>query len=844
MEDFEKLGVFYLGREYDVAKRAPKQDLLLYASKDLTTHAVCVGMTGSGKTGLCLALLEEAAIDGIPAIALDPKGDIANLALSFPELRPDDFAPWMDKAEAERQAISVDQLAAKTADKWRDGLKQWGEDGARIKKFRDSVDLAIYTPGSNAGLPLTVLRSFDAPAPALLEDADAMRERVSGTVSGLLALAGVDSDPIQGREHILLSSILDDAWKQGRSLDLAGLLREIQNPSIKQVGFVDVETFYPAKQRFQLAMQLNNVLASPSFAGWMTGEPLDIGRLLYTPAGKPRLSILSIAHLSDSERMFFVTILLNELLAWTRTQSGTSSLRAIFYMDEVFGYFPPSATPPSKKPMLTLLKQARAFGVGIVLATQNPVDLDYKGLSNAGTWLLGRLQTERDKARVLDGLETASADTGAKFDRAQLNAALSALGNRIFLMNNVHDAHPVVFETRWTLSYLGGPLTREQIGRLMKDRKAAAQQTKTSPAPAADRTSTTEAAPTGDSPAPSASGKTRKPANSTKSPSASPVGAATGRPMLSPGITEVFVKANAPLDAALSLVYQPALLGVAKVHYVASKNNVDVWKDRTVLAVPNEQSTDVWGDAPGIIAEDATQSEPLDNAKYAALSGSLNDAKSYAKFAKALKEHLYRVDAITLFNCVAEKQFSKVGESEADFRARLSQSARERRDATIGKLQAEYASRIRTLQTKLDKVNEEAAEQKSAATAGALDTFVSFGGALLSAVLSNRKLASQENIRRAGSAMRSSAKVVRQRSQAIEAEGTADELQAEIDSLQAELKTKIAAFDASVRPDAFQLEPLRISPRKADIAVTQVALAWTPWTVDRAGDSQAAFTTS
>ncbi|MGA9750644.1 MAG: ATP-binding protein, partial [Acidobacteriota bacterium] len=460
MQDFEKLGVFYLGREYDVERGAAKEDLLLYDSRDLTTHAVCVGMTGSGKTGLCLALLEEAAIDGIPAIAIDPKGDLGNLLLTFPQLRAGDFRPWVDPDEAARRGQSPDDYAASVADKWRAGLAEWGMDGARIGRFRDSVDLAIYTPGSSAGLPLCVLRSFAAPPPALREDAEAMRERASASVSGLLGLVGVEADPLRSREHILLAAILDGAWREGRDLDLADLIRAIQSPGFERVGVMDLESFFPAKERFGLAMLLNNLLASPGFSAWSEGEPLDVGRLLTTPEGKPRLSILSIAHLSDAERMFFVTLLLNEVVAWMRGQPGTGSLRALLYMDEVAGYLPPVAAPPSKGPMLTLLKQARAFGVGVVLATQNPVDLDYKALSNAGTWFLGRLQTERDKARVLDGLEGASAGAGRALDRGSTERTLAALSNRVFLMHDVHEDSPVVFQSRWALSYLRGPLTR------------------------------------------------------------------------------------------------------------------------------------------------------------------------------------------------------------------------------------------------------------------------------------------------------------------------------------------------------------------------------------------------
>ena len=467
MKDFEHLGAFYLGRRFDMGAGKSTDELILYDSKDLTTHAVVVGMTGSGKTGLCLDLLEEAGIDKVPAIVIDPKGDISNLLLTFPDLSANDFLPWVDEGQASRQGMTTAEFANNEAKKWSKGLQSWGQDGARIKKFRDTVDLQIFTPGSDSGRPVMILKSFAAPPQKILEDSDAFRERISSAVSGLLALLGIDADPIRSREHILISNILSAAWSTGRDLDLGQLIGEIQKPPFQRVGIMELDTFFPAKDRMELAMTINNLLASPSFSSWMIGEPLNVGKLLHTAEGKPRISIMSIAHLNDAERMFFVTILLNEVLAWMRTQAGTSSLRAILYMDEVFGYFPPTAKPPSKQPMLTLLKQARAFGLGVVLATQNPVDLDYKGLSNTGTWFLGRLQTERDKARVIEGLEGAAANTGASFDRGEMEQILAGLGSRRFLMNNVHDDEPVVFETRWAMSYLRGPLTRSQIQSLV-----------------------------------------------------------------------------------------------------------------------------------------------------------------------------------------------------------------------------------------------------------------------------------------------------------------------------------------------------------------------------------------
>ena len=422
-------------------------------------------MTGSGKTGLCIALLEEAAIDGVPAIVIDPKGDLANLMLTFPELRGADFLPWVNEEEARRKGVEPAAYAEAQAALWKKGLAEWGQDGERIRRLREAAEFAIYTPGSSAGIPLSILKSFQAPEKVVLEDGDLRRERVATTATSLLALVGVDADPVQSREHILLSTILDTAWRQGQDLDLAGVIQQIQNPPVQRVGVFDLESFFPSKERFGLAMTLNNLLASPGFSAWLEGEPLDIGRLLWTPAGKPRVAIVSIAHLSDAERMFFVSLLLTQVLGWMRTQSGTTSLRALLYMDEIFGFFPPVANPPSKQPLLTLLKQARAYGLGVVLATQNPVDLDYKGLGNTGTWLLGRLQTERDKQRVLEGLEGAAG--GARFDRAAMERTLAGLGNRVFLMHNVHEDAPVVFESRWAMSYLRGPLTRVQIKQLM-----------------------------------------------------------------------------------------------------------------------------------------------------------------------------------------------------------------------------------------------------------------------------------------------------------------------------------------------------------------------------------------
>lgn len=488
MQDFEKLGVFYLGRVYDLKANSRSDQLVLYNSKDLVTHGVCVGMTGSGKTGLCISLLEEAALDGVPSIVIDPKGDLTNLLLTFPGLSKEEFLPWVNEEDAAKKGLSIEDYASAQAEAWRKGLADWGEDGARIRRLRDSSHFMIYTPGSNSGLPVSILKSFEVPPRQILEDEELLQERITTMVTSLLGLIGIDADPIKSREHILLSTILSASWKGGSSLNLAGLIMKVQNPPVQRIGVLELESFYPSKERFVLAMQLNNLLASPSFQLWLEGAPLDVGQFLYDPGGKPKVSIFYIAHLNDAERMFFVSLLLNNLVGWMRVQSGTTSLRALLYIDEVFGYLPPVANPPSKMPLMTLLKQARAFGLGVLLATQNPVDLDYKGLSNAGLWLIGRLQTDRDKLRLLDALEGMAGRAGASLGRGDYDQIISSLGKRVFLMHSIYEEAPIMFETRWVMSYLRGPLTREQIKVLMDPMRAAAR-----PSAAAEKTHGAEA---------------------------------------------------------------------------------------------------------------------------------------------------------------------------------------------------------------------------------------------------------------------------------------------------------------------------------------------------------------
>ena len=471
--NYEQLGNFYIGKKYDIqSKSLDKKSLILYDSKDLLTHLVCLGMTGSGKTGLCTVILEEAIIDNIPIICIDLKGDISNLLLTFPELSKNDFINWINENEASKKGMSTEEYADLQSKLWKKGITEWDQNISRIKKLRQATEFQIYTPGSNAGIPISILNSFSIPPEKILEDKELLMEKISTTVTSLLDLLELNSDPLKSREHILLSKIIETSWKNNENLDLEKIIKYIQNPPIKKIGVLDLESFYSSEERFKFVMTINNLLASSSFSSWMEGRPLDIDSILYNDEGKPRVSIFSIAHLNENERMFFVTLFMNHIISWMRSQSGTTNLRAIFYIDEIFGYLPPVANPSSKKPLLTLLKQSRAFGLGIILATQNPVDLDYKALSNIGTWMIGRLQTERDKSRVLDGLEGISSEQSKIFDKKNIEKILSNLSKRTFLLKNVHENDQEIFQTRWALSYLRGPITKNQIKILMKPIKS------------------------------------------------------------------------------------------------------------------------------------------------------------------------------------------------------------------------------------------------------------------------------------------------------------------------------------------------------------------------------------
>jgi len=800
--NYEKLGAFYLGKEYDLASRTLKEDLILYDSKDLTTHAVIIGMTGSGKTGLGIGILEEALIDNIPIIAIDPKGDLPNLLLNFPDLRPEDFRPWVNIQDALNKGLTIDQFAAKQAETWREGLADWGQEPDRIARLKDGADFAVYTPGSHAGLPVSVLRSFSPPAHETLGDTDLFRERIQTTATGLLALLGIEADPIISREHILLSNIFETVWSSAKSLDLAGLIHAIQAPPFERIGVMDLESFYPAKERFALAMRMNNLLASPGFESWLEGDPLNIGQMLYTAQGKPRASIFTISHLSDPERMFFVTMLLNEILGWMRTQPGTSSLRAILYMDEIFGYFPPVGNPPSKTPLLTLLKQARAFGLGVVLSTQNPVDLDYKGLSNTGTWFIGRLQTERDKGRVLAGLEGAAAGSG--FDRGRMEEVLAGLGKQVFLLHNVHENEPVIFKTRWVLSYLRGPMTREQIKDLMAHRKSLI----------------TTGANVSISP----------PAGDLLKPSLA-VQAVEGPPVIPPGIDTFYLAAS---GAGHGVVYYPAVVGCMDVHYSDVKFKIDTTE--TLALAARFEDGPVALDWDGAIEFDpiAVEASPITGGEYADLPKAAQNVSNYRKWNKDLLRWVCQKRPLVLWRSKSLGMASRLGESEGEFRLRLAQIMREKRDLEVEKLRKKYDKQFTTLKDRLMRAEQAISREDEQAKASKMQTAISFGTAILGAFL-GRKAVSATSAQRVGTAMRSASRVQKEKMDVARANERAEAVRLQLSELDERLQEDIDAIEFSMDAEAEELEEISIKPRSTDITLEIFGLAWMPFRKNAGG---------
>ena len=790
METFEKLGSFYLGQAVDPEHHTLRSDLVLYDAKDLTTHGVIIGMTGSGKTGLGIALLEEALLDKIPVIAIDPKGDLTNLALTFPDMRAEDLRPWVNAQEALARGQTPDAYAEAEARKWTEGLARWGQGLDRLARLKQAAALTLYTPGSSAGVGVSLLRRFGAPPEAVLNDPDSFNERLETTASSLLTLLDLDADPLASRDHILVANLLRQAWQEGRSLDLAGLIQAIQKPPFERMGIMDLESFYPARDRFALAMRINNLLASPGFGAWLEGAPLSIPELLHTATGQPRASIFTISHLSDAQRMFFVATLLNELLGWMRTQSGTTSLRALLYMDEVFGYFPPVRNPPSKTPLLRLLKQARAFGLGVVLATQNPVDLDYRGLSNTGTWMIGRLQTERDQMRVLEGLQGSLA--GGEMDAARIRPILAGLQSRTFLLHNVHENEPVVFKSRWALSYLRGPLTRAQIKDLCaRDADAGG------------------VPPPGPSSTPAASENAANPVP----------------PSLPPDIPVFHLGAS---GAGGEVIYRPHVAGCLEIYYRNARHQVDFTRVLGLAAPLEDDPVPLDWDAAVAFDADQLTTDPLSGAAYAPLPPAALKAAAYRKWQKDLTRWVKVNRPLVLLRCRPLELVSGPDESEGAFRSRITLALHEKRDLAVEKLRRKHAGRFQTLKNRLLTAEQAIMREEEQAKTRQMDTVISFGTAILGAFL-GRKTVSTRSTARMGTAIKSAGRMRQEKMDVERARERADAVRRQLADLEARLQEDIDRLHLAFDAEGDDLETIRIAPNLSDMVVDAFGLAWMPY---------------
>ncbi|HSF81423.1 MAG TPA: DUF87 domain-containing protein [Anaerolineales bacterium] len=830
----ETAGQFYLGRIFDPQAGKLTDQPLLYDPPDLTTHGVVVGMTGSGKTGLCIDLLEEAALNGVPALMIDPKGDITNTLLHFPDLLPQDFQPWINADQARRDGKSLEQAAADTASLWEKGLADWDINPERLRALQASAHFAVYTPGSDAGIPVSILASLQAPPISWEGNRELLREKISGTVTALLGLVGlVDVDPVRSREHILLSNIFEHAWSQGKDLDLGELILQTQNPPFAKLGVFDINTFFPEKDRFSLAMLLNNILAAPAFQPWIEGQPLDIPSLLYAPDGRPRHSVFYIAHLTDAERMFFVTLLYSAVEAWMRTQSGSTALRAILYFDEIFGYLPPIGNPPSKEPMLRMLKQARAFGVSQMLVTQNPVDVDYKGLSNAGSWFIGKLQTDQDKQRLLDGLESA---TAGGMDRGEYDRLISTLGKRVFLLHNVHEKRPQLFQTRWAMNYLAGPLTRAQVPELNRLAGAALPSPGQATAPeAAD--AAIPASPVG---ATAAAVAPAEPAARAEAE----LGSST-RPAVPSGVAEYFLPNNLTLTqafkvagrtypqgaASLGLLYRPALLAQADIRFLNRKYNLDYEVRRAALVgEPDRRGVVRWEDYLVAEIDPASLDRSADpRARFATLEAPLSDAKVINSLQSDFQDWAYRKTEVSVRANEALKVYAGPEVARADFLKMCAEATHQGMQAEVEKVESSFDQKLKRLEERLGREERELAEDESDLSQRKMEELGThaeniFG--LFSKRRSSRRLSSSLSKRR----MTEKAKADVEES----LEAIAD-MKKELAALEKEKALALDEINEKWRRVAEEVTEITIAPLKKDVLVDLFGVAWVPFHVVQLG---------
>ncbi len=827
-------GKFYLGRIADPQTGETGTEPLLYDPADLTTHAVVVGMTGSGKTGLCLDLLEEAALNKVPALMIDPKGDITNALLHFPDLAPADFQPWVNADEARREGKTVEQAAADTADLWRNGLAKWDITPERIRALKESARFSIYTPGSDAGLPVSILATLQAPTIDWHANTELLREKISGTVTALLGLIGLTNiDPVRSREHILLANIFENAWSQGIDLDLGELIMQTQSPPFEKLGVFDVNRFFPEKDRFELAMLLNNILASPAFQSWIEGEPLDVAQMLYDSSGKPRHTIFYIAHLNDAERMFFVTLLYSAVESWMRTQAGTTSLRALVYFDEIFGYLPPVGNPPSKEPMLRMLKQARAFGVGMVLATQNPVDIDYKALSNAGTWFIGKLGTDQDKQRLLDGLSSAMS---GGLDRKEYDDLISAIGKRVFLLRNVHDKQPSLFQTRWAMNYLAGPVMRLQIPALNALAGVSEPVSKSASQPVGQSASQPAAAMS----APAASDQ----------PADADLPGTTSRPAVPGRVAEYFLPNNLTVSQAalqdgrslstnakpLGLLYRPVLLAQASVQFLNRKYNLDVEVKKTAVVIePDRRGTVRWENylTQPLDSRDLDRN-PAPEARFINLEEPLSDAKVVKTMETDFIDWIYRGTEVMVKANETLEVYAGPNEAEETFEKACQKAAAEKAEVEADKIEAQFEKKIDALETKLSREERELAEDEADYKQRKMEEAATHAETLFSLFSKRRRSVSSSMTKRRMTA--------KSREDVEESKEEIERLKQDIDELEADMKEALDELETKWAEIAADITEIPVTPYKKDVSVEMFGVAWLPYHLVEDGGQLQEFT--
>ena len=830
---------FHLGETVDPATHERAGGAIEVDGDDLTTHGVIVGMTGSGKTGLGIVLLEEALLDDVPALIIDPKGDLGNLMLTFPDLAPADFEPWAGDGTTGEEAAKL----------WADGLAGWGLGSETIAALKTAADVTIYTPGSTAGIPLNVVGSLEAPD---TDDAEVRQEEIEGYVSGLLGLVDVDADPLASPEHILLSTLIDKAWSEGADLDLATLIGQVQDPPVRKLGVLELDAFFPAKERTKLATKLNGLAASPAFAAWGMGPSADPARMLRTDDGRPRAAIVSLAHLSDQERQFVVTLLLSKMVTWMRGESGTENLRALIYMDEVFGFVPPTAEPPSKKPILTILKQARAFGVGMVLSTQNPVDVDYKALSNAGTWMIGRLQTERDKARLLEGMEAVSGEVDLK----TLDATISSLAKREFILHQTGSSTPSVFTSRWAMSYLRGPLTRDQITALTADAperealKVEPSEATLSPtgAPEAEAAAPkaggdAEPAPAAESGAPEAaeaSGANAAPAPeaATTPPPAGDSDAAVGddattvAPKVADGTAVRYVDPAAPWLAEIGAVPTGATLQaalVARVHlrFDETKADLDTQEEWEAVLFPLDGPAEPESAVAVDYDDRDLRPDPPPGVSYVLPEAKIHTKTYFRTYATDLKNHLHRSQQVEVLVNPELKLYSRIGESAEEFTTRCAAAAEAKADEEQAKITEKLRGKSDRVKAAIAKARDRVEELEVDVSTRKRDTVLSGLGSLAGAVLGGRKSAS--SIARSVKGVLSKRGQVARTSQRVEsAQNRVDDKLAELEELEADLADQIVDIEDRWSAAADTVETLEVGLEKTDITVDDVTLVWIP----------------